>query len=576
MRAQRNRLRLDRLPEAKRAKALRFMEPILQEREQQREAVRERCENRREFPARMLAAHGPLAGCWRDGFTVEGFPSDRHVLFRLMITRIPGGGRGLVSGDNKEQLPWQGSKLLALDDLYIEWSKVMQGVFRKDIDRVFPSIPALKADILACGAPLPNLIVGVIDDEGRVHRPHLYYLLADAVCFTGKGRAGPKALFDAISRGLTKLLLPIGADPGGDSNASRGKNPLSPGWDRVVCVEVPYQLAEGPRSRPDLPTLRQYADFSMTREELHRRAAERIGTDAVLRDGQTVPSNAHFELLRRYASAIVELYHSDGEAGEDRFAMAVEDYAKQIAARCDISDGEKGIERRAEYVWRWVWDHALSRRGATRPNRGCLQEATRGKSQAEAQAIGGRYSAVHKKGGQRETIEKLLDSLQRLQAEGKAKQMPTNAVLAAAAGVAVRTVQRHRDTLAKALRGDDRRSYDKKSVCPHPEVLTERTGAPPLPAAHVSLPGGPDSPVAATAPLRPEKGDETPEERYARIRPTLDDQMPHDPRLIFRSPGRIIWPDPTNPFSHLSIGLKPRFKSQKEAALKEALSGLII
>ncbi|MGI8474919.1 MAG: hypothetical protein ACR2OO_00870 [Thermomicrobiales bacterium] len=577
IRAERTRVRLDRLSDEQRAKALRFMEPIREERKREREAVRERCENRREFPARRLAFDGPLRECWREGFTVEGFPSDPHVLFRLMVTRLPGGTRGLFSGGNKEQLSSQDSKLLALDDLYVEWSKTMRGVFRKDVDRVFPSIPALKADILACGAPLPNLIVGVIDDEGQVHRPHLYYLLADAVCCTGKGRAGPKALFDAVSRGLTKLLLPIGADPGGDSNASRGKNPLSPGWDRVVCVEVPYQLtAEGPRSYPDLPTLRPYADFSVTREELRRRAAERIGTEVLLRDGQTVPSNAHFELLRRYAWAIVGPYLGDGEAGMDRFATAVEAYAKEIAARCDVSDEEKGIERRAEYVWSWVWDHARSRRGASRPNRGCLQEATRGKSRAQAQAIGGRYSAFHKKGGKQETFEKLLDAVYGLRAEGgaQAKEMPTNAVLAHAAGVAIRTVQRHRDALAEALRGDDRRSYDKKGISPHPGAPTRSAGAPPSSTAHASLPGC-ATPTAPTTSPESGEGRETPAERYVRIRPTLDDQTPHDPRLIFRSPGRIVWPDPTKPFSRPSVGLEPWFKSRKEAALEEAILDIL-
>lgn len=100
MRAQKNRARLDRLPEGDQRQVPPYVEYLQREHAQEREAVRERCENRRVFPARELAFTGPLGGLWREGFTISGFASDQHVLFRLMVTRLPGGGGGLCEEDS--------------------------------------------------------------------------------------------------------------------------------------------------------------------------------------------------------------------------------------------------------------------------------------------------------------------------------------------------------------------------------------------------------------------------------------------------------------------------------------------
>ena len=114
---------------------------------------------------------------------------------------------------------------------------------RVEVNRLF-SWAEIETACRETGYPVPNVaVVGWVGPDGRVHRPHLIWLLAASVCFTEAGKKRFRALFDGVLRGLTSALLPFGADAGGRLNCMRVKNPLSPLWSRRVFGEAPYSLA---------------------------------------------------------------------------------------------------------------------------------------------------------------------------------------------------------------------------------------------------------------------------------------------------------------------------------------------
>jgi ATP dependent DNA ligase C terminal region len=104
--------------------------------------------------------------------------------------------------------------------------------------------------------PQPNIAVGYVDARGRVHNPHLMWLVEHSVAFKPKGRQPPQRLFFDVLRRLTAALVPYGADPGGLVNALRPNAGL-PVRDQSCCAQSPSPaIPQRPRHvRPHAPPL---------------------------------------------------------------------------------------------------------------------------------------------------------------------------------------------------------------------------------------------------------------------------------------------------------------------------------
>ena len=186
----------------------------------------------------------------RAPFIYRGLVSSQHPILEFFVSKTPR-ARRLMSGHNKRESLCTDSKLLALDCAYVESNKAVSGVIRVEIDTVWPSWNALGSALEDIGAPMPNIAVAHVGNDGKVHRPHLMWLLADSVSFTEKSLSGPRQAWFAAQRALVALLLPLGADPGGMSNSHRHKNPLSPLWSNRVMAPEPYALRAKPLEETD-------------------------------------------------------------------------------------------------------------------------------------------------------------------------------------------------------------------------------------------------------------------------------------------------------------------------------------
>ena len=155
----------------------------------------------------------------RPPFVHEGLVSE-ETLSSGSSWPVRHGPARLLTGDSKSRVERVGQKLLALDSPYVVTSGAMRRVLRVQLDRVFTGgFAELAGAVTGCGVPLPNIVVGYLDQAGQLLNPHLIWLLEDAVVFTEQGRKGPMALWRATLDALTAALLPIGADPGGRANA---------------------------------------------------------------------------------------------------------------------------------------------------------------------------------------------------------------------------------------------------------------------------------------------------------------------------------------------------------------------
>jgi len=177
-----------------------------------------------------------------------------------------------------------GRKVLNLDYAWVEGNRTMVSLIRIDLDYAFDSFTDLRVRLgtmvaegrLPC---MPHLVVGDVcdmldeDEEGRavirqkLWKPHLWFILPDAVNMGPKGRAAPRRLLDAVYRGLCNVLLPLGADPNAKALLVRGKNPLSPWWETENFNDEFF------------PNLSEYAAvlgdaMKLSQEQLARLAAE--------------------------------------------------------------------------------------------------------------------------------------------------------------------------------------------------------------------------------------------------------------------------------------------------------------
>ena len=401
-------------------------------------------------------------------FIQHGLRSSRHPMLRLFVAGTQRAQKGLRAGNSKAGLVAWASKLLLLDQAYVRFNRDMRRVIRIDIDKGFNSWDALREAIEGVGLPPPNLAVARAEENGRVMNPHAYWLLAQAVCCTTKGRLAPQRLLRGVERAMVEALAPIGADAGGLSNPYTGKNPLSPLWSCQVMCAKPFNLKNGEGAQPGLIALVDHVRPTFDKSRL----PDASRPPPLLGDADTLAilqqSNGLFEVLKRFTFAHVAQFHprGRGEGGFEDFERATVDYACALPAiRLGKAALNKFACRQAAFVWR------IYERASARPGRGRCRARCEGKSLREKQQIGALAVAEAKR---QRTIVQLVGAYRRLVDERlvAAGSTPRNGIWAAKAGVTVRTLQKHRAALQAALgTGDERKCEDKKRGLATPKNL---------------------------------------------------------------------------------------------------------
>lgn len=225
---------------------------------------------RRELIHRRLAGGfrfhgGTIGGRWREAFSEMGLRSDTSHVLRRIVQLTPRQSAMQV-GRSKDVMWGTDAKIFGLDEPWIVLNREVRGAFRIDLDHVFPSWDALRYEFEQLRLPcLPHIVVGFEDANGRIERPHAVFLLPynEGVWFSDDARCRKDIMsfWRGVHAGITKVLLPLGADPGALSNAMRVKNPLSPFWSIAIWNEVTF------------PNLTEWSDWVDTRLRPHRKSA---------------------------------------------------------------------------------------------------------------------------------------------------------------------------------------------------------------------------------------------------------------------------------------------------------------
>lgn len=366
----------------------------------------------------------------RAAFSYAGLVSEEHPLLRLFVASTPRAAR-LRTGDTKARVDQVGQKLLALDRAYVTTVRDMRRVLRVELDRAFDGgFAALAAAVAACGVPLPNLAVGYLDPAGRLLNPHLIWLLEHPVAFTDRGGQGPRRLWQAVLDGLTAGLLPIGADPGGRSNALHMKNPLSPLWDYRILAEAPYTLMPDTRDgAAGLDALAPALDLGGARARLEGARQEERATLVADHPDPAVAgqSNVLFRRLSALARQRV-VWHRDQENGTES-GLCQELITEAFRLVPDGGAGEWRLSATARSVAAWTWRHY-------RPRAFCTPCTTAGERRAR-QAAGQAKGAATRRDA---TLGVLVAAARRLVDQGR---RPTQAAVAAAAKRSEGTVRAH-------------------------------------------------------------------------------------------------------------------------------------
>ena len=346
----------------------------------------------------------------------------------------------IASGKGKAYLTNNPSKLMALDDEYIIFNRLMRRIIRIDLDRIFESVADLSQKILDLGLPSPNIIVGAGVD-GKLYNPHVYYVLKHSVCFTAKGRKEVQNLFYLLNNVITDRMVPLGADRSA-TNTMRGKNPLCERLITAIPYDEPYSMGRNDNSVESLVDLLDI--------DKYRRRLESIALieDYELRNGRP-GSNALFRVAGRVSSRLIHEYHPESHRRTALVRQGVTDEAELFAEFEDAifrvmrnyfedSDAlRKQCASTAKYYWRSfnpLIASAYRRRGAMASDPSYL----RAMSKQEKQQAGGRYAA-------RKCWENTLVRIMLAAEEiGRSPEDISVTQLAQASGVSRTTIYRHR------------------------------------------------------------------------------------------------------------------------------------
>lgn len=413
---------------------------------------RERAGTRRALVRRRLSmgfeCHGEeIAGRWRHPFVEQGLRSEHSHVLRRIVQLTPKASR-MATGRSKDVMRPADSKLLALDDPYIVLNTKVRGVFRIDVDFTFQSWEAFRREVSQLHLPcLPHAAIGFELPDGRIERPHLLYLLpyGSEVWFEPddkRCRRDIMGLWRGVHAGITKTMLPIGADPGGLSNAMRIKNPLSPFWTVQLWNETVF---------PDLSEWAGWVDTAATRDKMIRDSA------AALSQAGRRASNVLFTTFQKWSYAVLKeldaardpiYFRAIMERDRDKLAELLFDRLAGEAAK--VADRPK---QALAILYRVVayaadhWDPSKAMRDGKRDRGACGPDVDGIRDVQTRQAVGGRYAAALRSDRSLETV---LSAMQETLKDGNAL---SKSGVAAKAGLSRPTVHRHWEAALARLNG---------------------------------------------------------------------------------------------------------------------------
>lgn len=392
-------------------------------------------------------------------FVYQGLRSKEHFWMAHFLSLTPslrsgnyrsGNSKDLVGGDECD------SKLLGLDDGWIDINKELIGLLKQDIDATFSSWDHLRQEILDRNLPLPHIAVAHVDDAGRVHNPHLAWFLPknQGIRTDVQAFLPPQKLYKAVQRGICNEMLSMGADPGGLINFGRMKNPLSPLWK--VCV----------MSEEDPLSLRQWTDI-VDIECLFVGLERDYNTIRAVRDGadETMSNSAFNELRRAAFFKVLSWYRGDDprfSANRDTVAgHLVKELGSQ--ARHTLLYGNKPraamaiLVRVAAFVAE-RFDTEKADKGAYKPNAGILAETLPEDMSGKARmSAGGKYAREQSLD---KTVATMVSAAKALMKSGL--DMSKSEIIKRS-GASRATVFRRWDDMIEALKVESHKGASKKA-----------------------------------------------------------------------------------------------------------------
>lgn len=396
-----------------------------------------------------------VCGVEIEPFSVQGLRSRLSPILTYFVAGLCRGRRttrrsrkrSIAAGRDKAHVEKYTSKILALDCAYVEFNSDMRRIIRIDIDGCFKSEKELLRLIDELNLPMPNFITWSGDD-GMVRKPHLYYILQHAVCFTVNGRPGPQALFKLVSAVLAQRLAPLGADPMA-TNSLRGKNPLCESMTTVIVNSEPYSLG---RNGVGTQGLCDLLDIGKYRNSI-RGFASIVHS---IRNGQT-GSNGLFKVVGWLASQMVHEFHPASHRRSARvrakqagLEQALDDFETALTRAAlghfpDTPDLRKQCASSAEYYFT-RFDPRIASDNRQRGAMAGQPEYLAALSKQEKQEAGGRYAALKCR---ENTLVKIALAAEEI---GQPAEEIGVAELARAAGVSRMTIYRHKSEFGHGRR----------------------------------------------------------------------------------------------------------------------------
>lgn len=370
--------------------------------------------------------------------------SHSHVLRRI-VQLTPRASR-MATGRSKDIMRSTDSKLLALDDPYVTLNTKVRGVFRLDLDLTFRSWETLRWEITQLPLPcLPHAAVGFELPDGRVERPHLLYLLpyGSEVWFDPddeRCRRDIMGLWRGVHAGMVKTFLPLGADPGGLSNAMRIKNPLSPFWSVRLWNETTF---------PDLSEWAGWVDTAATRDRMIRDSA------AALSGVERRASNVLFTTFQEWCYASLREMHGAHDPAyvaailrKDRDTLAELLFDRLVGNASRLADRPKQAQAILYRVVTYAadhWDPSRACRDGKRDRGACAADVEGMRDVRSRQATGARYAAGLRS---ERNLERLVAAMREAMREGAEL---TKTGMAARARISRPTVHKHWDAALARL-----------------------------------------------------------------------------------------------------------------------------
>ncbi len=368
---------------------------------------------RRELIHRRLAEGfkfhgGNIGGRWREPFLEQGLRSDASHVLRRIVQLTPRQSEMQV-GRSKDVMSNTDAKILGLDEPWIVLNREVRGAFRIDLDHTFPSWAALQYEFEQLRLPcLPHVVVGFEDDDGRIERPHAIYLLPynQGTWFSNdtRCRRDIMSFWRGVHAGITKALLPLGADPGALSNAMRFKNPLSPFWSIAIWNETTF---------PNLSEWGDWVDTRANRRTMIRESASMLaGTDRKA-------SNVLFATFQAWTYETLKALHRaesvdylEAIRTGDRDALAQQLFEALVPRASESAEHPKQAQailyRVVDYAaTRWAPD--LCKPDKTRDSGACANEVVDVQGVSARQAIGAHYTHGLRRSRSAEVVREAIE-----------------------------------------------------------------------------------------------------------------------------------------------------------------------